>query len=76
MRVVIGVVLSGAAAWACELEGDPPTLVPLAEADDAVREAYCERMFDCACAQGRRYDSLATCEAEVDERVAGLRSRA
>ncbi len=76
LRVVVGVVLSGAAAWACEIEGDPPTLVPLAEADDAVDAAYCERMFDCECAQGRRYDSLDACKADVDGRVEGLRSRA
>jgi hypothetical protein len=71
-----GLVVVGVVALACELEGDPPTLVPLAQADEALVDAYCERMFECRCEQGRRFDEMQACRAWVDERVATLRMEA
>lgn len=62
----------GATAWACDLEGDPPTALPLADVERALTDAYCDRMFDCTCTQGRRFDDRASCEARIGERVAVL----
>jgi hypothetical protein len=75
LRASAGVAVI-ATVWACELEDDPPTLVPLDQADEAIEKAYCERMFDCRCDQGRRFDEIAACREWVDERVAQLRDEA
>lgn len=74
-RVFVAIVAAGAAAWACELEGDPPTQVPIAQADSILEEAYCERMFDCPCEQGRRFDTLEGCSANVREDIDALEAR-
>ncbi len=76
LRLMVGIAVSSVAAEACELEGDPPTLVPLATADDALHDAYCERMFDCSCEQGRTFDTLEDCRSAIDDQVANLRARA
>lgn len=80
MRVVVGIVVAGAAAWACGSDDggadDVPTQVPLAEADTVLREAYCARVFDCGCEIAPRFATEEQCDAFVDEAIADLRARA
>jgi len=75
LRAGVGIVVI-ATAWACELEGDPPTQVPLDDASDALAQAYCERMFDCQCDRGRRFEMIAECRDWIDEQVTQLESEA
>lgn len=74
LRIVAAVAIAGAGAWACELEGDPPTVLPLGETERAIQSAYCERMFACSCTDGRRYDMQDACDDRIDERIGILRS--
>lgn len=73
IRIVAAIAVAAAGAWACELEGDPPTQLPLAEAERAIQQAYCDRMFECSCDGGRRYDERDACDERIDERIALLR---
>ncbi len=64
------------AAWACEPGSEAPTQVPLADAGDILEQAYCERMLDCQCDRGRRFDTIADCRSWIDEQIAQLESEA
>jgi hypothetical protein len=75
-RVLLSVAIAGAVAWACELEDEPPTQVPLGEADRALKKAYCERLFDCSCRDPRPYETLDACEDDIAARMVMLRTEA
>jgi hypothetical protein len=49
--------------------------VALADAEDVLETAYCERMFSCSCEEGRRFESVDACMIDIRAQVAALEAQ-
>jgi hypothetical protein len=54
------------------IDVESPTRVPLEDAEDVLRTAYCERMFECPCEAGRLFESVDACMTQISAEVDAL----
>lgn len=62
------------ATWAWGCDDEPARVVWIENAEAELAAAFCEPMFDCECAGGRRFPDEQQCRQEVADRVDRLRA--